>query len=382
MADFKSAQRVRLWDGSNDLGFSSANPFFIQITDGTDVALVNASGQLEVNVAQPVSIDDNGGSITVDGSVTVSATQLDIDDLDQATDSVRIYANTAKDGTGTAYIPLVDADGHLQVDILSGATGGTEYNEDDATPATIVGKAVMMERDDALATLTPVEGDWSALRSNARGALWVAIDDTDSVSIDDGGNSITVDGTVAATQSGTWNIDTVTTLTSITNDVNIADGGNSITVDATQLDVDDLNLTDDAVRVSGNTSPNSETNPIYVKTVDTVVSGEEVHDYDTATVASDATSNHDYTVAGTTFFLKSVIVAASGAGKYEIQTGPVASLTTKAVVFTSSAKPFEQVTFDPPIEVPVTSTGTVRVIRRNDDNQSQDVYTTIIGNDV
>lgn len=377
MADFKSSQRVRLWDGTNDIGFSSANPFFIQITDGTDVALVNGSGQLEVNVAQPVSIDDNGGSITVD------ATDLDIRNLSETTDHVLVFANTAADGTGTDLVPLVDAQGHLQVDILSGATGGTEYNEDDATPATIVGRAILMERDDALSTLTPAEGDWAALRSNARGALWVAIDDTDSVSIDDGGNSITVDGTVAATQSGTWNIDTVTTLTSITNDVNIADGGNSITVDATQLDVDDLNLTDDAVRVSGNSSANSETNPIYVKTVDTVVSGEEVHDYNTASaVASDATSNHDYTVAGTTFFLKSVIVAASAAAKYEIQVGPVASLATRAVVFTSASKPFEQVTFNPAIEVPSTSTGTVRVIRRNDDNQSQDMYTTIIGNDV
>jgi hypothetical protein len=52
---------------------------------------------------------------------------------------------------------------------------------------------------------------------------------------------LTVDGTVAATQSGTWNIDTVTTLTGITNDVNIADGGNSITVDdgGTTLSIDD-----------------------------------------------------------------------------------------------------------------------------------------------
>ena len=34
--------------------------------------------------------------------------------------------------------------------------------------------------------------------------------------IQDGGNSITVDGTVAATQSGAWNIGTVSTVTSIT----------------------------------------------------------------------------------------------------------------------------------------------------------------------
>jgi len=46
---------------------------------------------------------------------------------------------------------------------------------------------------------------------------------------------------VTAHQGGTWTID------SITNDVSIDDGGNSITVDANQLDIDDLNATDDAV---------------------------------------------------------------------------------------------------------------------------------------
>jgi len=62
--------------------------------------------------------------------------------------------------------------------------------------------------------------------------------------IGDGGGSITVDGTVAATQSGVWNIGTVT---SITNDVNIADGGNSITVDASDLDIRDLTAASDSV---------------------------------------------------------------------------------------------------------------------------------------
>ena len=77
-------------------------------------------------------------------------------------------------------------------------------------------------------------GTAHALRLAANGA----------VIIDDGGSAITVDGTVAATQSGTWNIGTVT---SITNDVNIADGGNSITVDAVDLDIRDLDSTQDSV---------------------------------------------------------------------------------------------------------------------------------------
>ena len=35
-----------------------------------------------------------------------------------------IRSNTAKDGSGTALYPLLDTDGHLQVDILSGGGGG------------------------------------------------------------------------------------------------------------------------------------------------------------------------------------------------------------------------------------------------------------------
>lgn len=59
-----------------------------------------------------------------------------------------------------------------------------------------------------------------------------------------------VTGTLAATQSGTWNIGTLTT---ITNDVNIADNGNSITVDAVNLDIRDIaSTTDDILVYPGN----------------------------------------------------------------------------------------------------------------------------------
>lgn len=46
------------------------------------------------------------------------------------------------------------------------------YSEDVATPATIAGHANMMERDDALSTLTPAAGDWASMRCSAEGALW------------------------------------------------------------------------------------------------------------------------------------------------------------------------------------------------------------------
>lgn len=148
-----------------------------------------------------------------------------------------------------------------------------------------------------------------------------------------------------------------------------------------QIDIAAISVT--AVPISKDASANTELNPIWVQNVSTLTSGEEIHDYDTSSaVASDTADNHDYTVAGTTFFLKSVIAAASGGLKIEVQTGPVASLVTRAVGFITREGGVHQFFFDPPIEVPVTSTGTVRVIRTNRQGAAQDVYSTIIGSDV
>ena len=49
-----------------------------------------------------------------------STVSLEVD-LDHGTDDVLVYANTNKTGSGTSYVPLVDSDGHLQVDTMSSA---------------------------------------------------------------------------------------------------------------------------------------------------------------------------------------------------------------------------------------------------------------------
>lgn len=70
----------------------------------------------------------------------------------------------------------------------------------------------------------------------------IANDSTGLLSIDDNGGSITVDGTVAATQSGTWVLgansgvdigDVTINNAAGAAAVNIQDGGNSITIDGT-----------------------------------------------------------------------------------------------------------------------------------------------------
>lgn len=127
----------------------------------------------------------------------------------------------------------------------------------------------------------------------------------------------------------------------------------------------------------------STTNPLPVFIAQS--SGDEVHDFDLAsTIAKDATSNHDYSVAsGDVFLLSKLHAAASGKMKVQLQVGDGAvseTFTTVAVNFNSTANPECSIKLDPPLVVTGTAnTTTVRVIRTNLDNQAQDLYTTFMG---
>lgn len=98
-------------------------------------------------------------------------------------------------------VPLrVNSTGALHV---TGGGGGTEYSEDAATPATITGTATVMERDDALSSLTPIEGDWAAMRCSAEGALWTQDFNSDAMlallgTIDTDTGSIATDASTIA----------------------------------------------------------------------------------------------------------------------------------------------------------------------------------------
>lgn len=274
-----------------------------------------------------------------------------------------------------------------------------EYAVDAAAGGSDVGAAVLAVRDDALTTLTPVDGDYVQLRTDSTGALWVqdvnapAGDPThtDDAAFTVGSGIVSAMGALAdettpdSVDEGDIGIPRMTLDRKLLTRIVGATDANRLDIDGSghaQVDLAAVSVT--AVPVSATAAANTELNPIYVKTVNTVTSGSEVHNYDTtAAVGADATDNHDYTVANTTFLLKSVIWSGSGNVKVEIQTGPLAGLTTKAVGFLNGRSgDTKQVFFDPPVEVPSTSTGTVRVIRTNRQGSSTDVYSTIIGNDI
>lgn len=257
---------------------------------------------------------DTSVVLTSDGKVPVEAafTGTVTVALDKANDSVAVWSNTAKDGSGTNYQPIVDSDGHSQVDVLSsalpsgastaanqttiighvdgietllgtidadtgnistkidtlaGAVSGTEVQVDVLTMPTTTVQATNLDIRDLVSTADSVAlknsagtreldivagGDSSGARGvgvwgsdgslmkqlsvNASGhvniadggnsitvdnaalsvtgggveasALRVTLanDSTGVLSVDDNGGTLTVDGTVAATQSGTWNV--------------------------------------------------------------------------------------------------------------------------------------------------------------------------------
>jgi hypothetical protein len=131
-------------------------------------------------------------------------------------------------------VPLrVSSTGALHV---TGGGGGTEYTEDVATPAAIIGTAPLLERDDILGALTPIEGDWVGMRATAEGALWTQDFNSDAI--------LTDLNTLAAAVSTEMQVDIVGALpagAATIGDVTVS--GDALT--ALQL-IDDVVYVDDA----------------------------------------------------------------------------------------------------------------------------------------
>lgn len=220
-------QKVKLVDGTADstaaIPGDATNGLLVNLGANNDVTVSGvstAANQSTANTAlsaiqTAVEIIDNAISGTEMQADVLSvipgtgATSLGkaIDGASGATDT-GIAALAIRDDSLTTltpidgdYVPLrVNSTGALHV---TGGGGGTEYNEDDATPATITGTATMMERDDALSALTPIEGDWASMRCDANGALWTVVNGT--VTVDGSAVTQPVSGTVTANLSATDN---------------------------------------------------------------------------------------------------------------------------------------------------------------------------------
>lgn len=285
---------VQITAGNLDvqLTHSGANPDSVRIGDGTETVNVTASNQMEVAVtaslpagtnaigklsandgvdigdvtinnaagASAVNIQDGGNSITVDG--TVAATQSgtwNINDI-SGTVSLPTGASTSANQTnGSQKAQIVDGGG----DVLS----------------------------------ISASGEASALVTNGAGAS--------AVNIQDGGNSITVDGTVAATQSGTWT-------------TRIVDGsGNNITAASNQLWVDVRNASI-PVTQSGTWSTRTQDGSGNSLTSVAVGSNRALHTQELGFTSSEFVRN-DYSSVNVTTAAYTQLIASTAAEYQEIE---------------------------------------------------------------
>lgn len=114
----------------------------------------------------PLTTDSNGNLRT---NASLSGTIDAVTNIVGGT--VVAYSNTAKDGSGTDYVPLVDTDGHLQVDVLSGGGGGVQYAEDSAHTSGGTGPMILAVRNDNGTALAGTDLDYIPLTTDSNGNL-------------------------------------------------------------------------------------------------------------------------------------------------------------------------------------------------------------------
>jgi hypothetical protein len=164
--------------------------------------------------------------------------------------------------------------------------------------------------------------------------------------------------------------------------LSVDDNGGSLTVDAVDLDIRDLSHTTDSVEIGDGTDTMGVNADGSINVVVAATAGTRVHDHDkSAATAKDATANHDYTVVGTSFDLEKVSIAGAGRMKAEIQSGPVAGLVSKIVLFKEREATVDH-EFKPAVSVPVTSTGTARIVKTQRSLGTLFMYSTIEGTDI
>jgi hypothetical protein len=166
-------------------------------------------------------------------------------------------------------------------------------------------------------------------------------------------------------------------LTFANDKVDVSGSDVTATVTATDLDIRDLSASTDSVQVHLFDEAGvafSASNPLPV-VISSDVEGIEVCNYNTsASVASDADVNHDYTVTTSkTLLIEQAWISSSGKLKAQLLVNGV----VKYVGFNSTS--------NPNIEIPVKkmlkglTAQVVRITVTNRDNQAQDIYSTLIG---
>jgi len=166
-------------------------------------------------------VDVNGATTVTDGEAV------------NAADTGTLFLGT--DGSNYQIVKT-DADGNLQVDVLSGGGGGTQYQEDAAHVSGDTGTLALAVRKDTAAQVAQTDGDYTVLITDANGRLHVL--DQNSAAI-----LAALQGTIAVSNAGLTELAAAINASKL--DINIASDGVGIG-GGTQY-------AEDAAHVSGDT---------------------------------------------------------------------------------------------------------------------------------
>lgn len=267
----------------------------VTITDGTDTVQVWSEGQAGTNRGIVPLVDNSSGYFNLqgdgNGNLKVVGT-VDHNAIDNDFDAPLKIGGMAKSSAPTAVAnndrvnAYFDTTGHQHVKIdesvlpsgaATAANQSTIIGHLDGVEGLLTtidadtGNLVTIETNTDFGTVTGGGTETGALRvtiaNNSTGVL--SVDDNGStLSIDDGGGIITVDGTVAATQSGTWTVqpgNTANTTAWLVSDVGATSGGLSKVHLVSAATTNATNVKASAGQVYAITAFNLNASPRYLK---------------------------------------------------------------------------------------------------------------------
>lgn len=373
MSDYNSSLPVRT-EANGDVA--------VKVVDGTitsQALAVDSSGKVSIKLddgsGTPITSQLNGAQQALDVGINVAGVQIDPRQVRALTSADVVTANQGAPNSAANGWPVKLTDGTNTVTV----TGAGELHVfSTAQPGVDIGDVTI---------------------NNTAGA--------GAVNIQDGGNSITVDGTITAsnfpatvdTNFGTVGASTLRTAAELGNatggaDFNFGTVGAQTLRTAAELGnaTGAANFNNGAtgaqtLRVAANLAIGgadvTALNPVPVTMEDSP--GTHINNYkDAAAVAANASDNHDYTVTALkTLYFNQVESSASGKAKMVIQveTGVASNVfTTYFTQFNSTADTNMSIQLKD--DIVVAAGVRVRVIMTNKDNQAQDLYSTICGYEV
>lgn len=252
--------------------------------------------------------------------------------------------------TSTGDLRVKDDDANTKLSAIQTAVQLIDdviFAEDAAHTSGDKGAHILAVRQDTLASLASDDGDYASLKVDAQGRLYTKADVT--FTIERAEDAAHASGDKGLMMLGVRN-DASAIMTSDDGDYS------ALTVDASG-----------ALRVT-------ITDPSALST--------EVRDYNTsASVAVAGSANHDYTVSALkTLKAKRMFVSASGRIKASLILDPSGTPETIVVGFNSTASPLIDIDLEGLVEVAAGIV--VRIVIENLDEDAQDVYSTLFGNEI